>query len=401
MDGQSGLSVKKLLELLPDTLLDRLAEEHRVNRQVKKLSGQLMFKLLLYMVVCSRRGSLNTLMAFFDNVRFRLFAGLSPGFETRRNSVADRLGQIEAAYFEAVLAHTSALCKRHGFFEAYRGYKVHRFDSTMVHLSARLLSLGMVVGRKGKDGEHHVKHVKFSIGFDGLAVKEARVQHEQTFVADDVALADVIRRTAVSADSVAVFDRGLKKRQAFADFSREGRLFVTRCNPTKTFILVEELSQSVGKVFQTLEIVSERVIRFANGVSQKKTMPCFRLIVAQKLDSGDQLFFLTNIFDLDALEITEIYKKRWDIEVFFRFLKQELNFTHLVSRTPNGIKVMACVTLIAAMLILLYRKTNQLKGYKIPKLRFENELETELIKELIILCNGDPNRLGSIIQLKE
>ena len=94
--------------------------------------------------------------------------------------------------------------------------------------------------------------------------------------------------------------------------------------------------------------------------------------------------------ELPAEEITEIYKKRWDIEVFFKFLKQELNFEHILVRTDNGVRVTMYMTLITAMLIIVYKHFNKLKGYKIPKLKFELELEKELIEQIIIICGGNP-----------
>lgn len=53
-------------------------------------------------------------------------------------------------------------------------------------------------------------------------------------------------------------------------------------------------------------------------------------------------------------------------------------------------KVMVYVTLIAAMLVLVYRQLNQMSGFKITKLRFAHELQTEIIKEIVRLCDGNP-----------
>ena len=50
-------------------------------------------------------------------------------------------------------------------------------------------------------------------------------------------------------------------------------------------------------------------------------------------------FFLINILDLPAETVAEIYRRRWEIEVFFRFLKQEMNFTHFVCNDSNAIQV--------------------------------------------------------------
>src|SRR5207302_2511392 len=56
------------------------------------------------------------------------------------------------------------------------------------------------------------------------------------------------------------------------------------------------------------------------------------------------------------LELAELYRSRWDIEIFFRFLKTRLGFRHLTSRTENGITVMIYVTLIAALLLIWYKR---------------------------------------------
>ncbi|KAA6305347.1 hypothetical protein EZS27_043000, partial [termite gut metagenome] len=67
----------------------------------------------------------------------------------------------------------------------------------------------------------------------------------------------------------------------------------------------------------------------------------FRLIIACSKDEPEkQFWFITNEFALTAKDITDAYKCRWDIEVFFRFIKQEPNVSHPVSLNKNGIEVM-------------------------------------------------------------
>jgi IS4 transposase len=88
-------------------------------------------------------------------------------------------------------------------------------------------------------------------------------------------------------------------------------------------------------------------------------------------------------------EIAEAYRKRWDIEVFFRFIKQELNMSHLVSLNKNGIQVMLYMTLIVSMLILMYKKANQI-GYKTAKRRFSMEVRDLAIALIVVHCGGDP-----------
>ena len=103
-----------------------------------------------------------------------------------------------------------------------------------------------------------------------------------------------------------------------------------------------------------------------------------------------EYWFITNDFELTAKEITDAYRKRWDIEVFFRFIKQELNASHLISLNKNGIEVMLYMTLIVAMLVLIYKKANKI-GYKTAKRRFAMEVRDLAIAMIVLQCGGDPN----------
>ncbi len=118
-----------------------------------------------------------------------------------------------------------------------------------------------------------------------------------------------------------------------------------------------------------------------------------RLIIAQsKSEKNKQYWFLTNEFKLPAKEIAQAYRRRWDIEVFFRFLKQELHVSHLVSLNKNGIKVLLYMTLITAMLVLIYKKENNI-GYKTAKRRFFMELRNLSIAMIVAQCGGNPQLL--------
>jgi IS4 transposase len=132
--------------------------------------------------------------------------------------------------------------------------------------------------------------------------------------------------------------------------------------------------------------------------SVRATYP-LRCIEGSRTEDGQEIAFITNIEELSAADITLIYKRRWDIEVFFKFLKQELNFSHLINRSENGIKVMLYATMIAAILLLTYKELNGLKGYKIMKQRFVNDLERLLMKDFVILCGGDPNKVDSLLKI--
>ena len=392
------IPVKTLLGYLPDSLIDRLSVEQSVDKQVKKLEGKIVFKLLLYGVLSSSNLSLNVLISLFDKIGFRSLIGVDKDFTTKRNSLADRLISLNSDFLKALFEESVKIFARHLPACEIKGYKIHMFDSTFVACSAKLLNFGIKMGRKAKDEMHRYNHLKFTVGFNGIIPEKIKFYDQASDSADDVPLKEIIQEMALSSKDIAVFDRGLKSRETFEEFSQKGenqRLFVSRINPTKNFKVVKTNEISQNKT-ESLTILSDQIVRLYHHKSGRLTKTHFRLIIAQKNDeTQDKIFFISNILDdLTAIDITDIYRLRWEIERFFRFIKQNLNFSHLISRDYNAIKNMAYVMLIAAMFVALYNKLNQRNGFKISKLKFIYELEAELVKELIILCKGDPNLLN-------
>lgn len=98
---------------------------------------------------------------------------------------------------------------------------------------------------------------------------------------------------------------------------------------------------------------------------------------------------------MEACEVAHIYKERWQIEVFFKFIKQQLNFSHLLSRDENGIRNVLYLTLISSILLTVFKNTNNYRGYKIPKIKFANQLETLLIEDIVTLCGGNPQLINA------
>ena len=393
--------VKTLLGYLPDSLIDRLSVEHSVDKQVKKLEGKIVFKLLLYGGLSSSQLSLNVLISLFDKIGFRSLIGVDKDFSTKRNSLADRLVSLNSDFFSDLFEESVKIFAKHLPGYQIKGYNIRMFDSTFVACSSKLLTFGMQMGRKAKDETHRYNHLKFTVGFNGTIPEKIKFYDQATDAADDVPLKEIIGEMALSSKDIAVFDRGLKSRATFEEFSQKGenqRLFVTRINPTKNFKVVKDNEISQNKT-ESLTILSDQNVKLYHNGRLTKTH--FRLIIAQKNDeTQDKIFFVSNILDdLTAIDITDIYRLRWEIERFFRFIKQNLNFSHLISRDYNAIKTMTYVMLIAAMFIALYAKLNERNGFKINKLKFLYELEAELVKELIVLCKGDPNLLNQYLDI--
>lgn len=167
--------------------------------------------------------------------------------------------------------------------------------------------------------------------------------------------------------------------------------FVSRLKEGVRKDVVRVIEEGNGRRIGSLFLVMDEEIRLYRDAGKRKTNEIFRLITAQN-EEGETFLFLTNIFDLEPELITLFYRKRWDIEVFFRFIKQELNFSHFMSTNENGIKIILYMTLILSMLILIYKRINQI-GYKTAKRRFAIELDELIMAIVLQYCGGDPNQV--------
>lgn len=387
------LKVHDLIKMIPESLLEEIGKSTQVDYQVKHLNGALMFQLFLYSILKSERLSTRLMEYFYNSSEFKIFTGKG-SHKTRHSSIADRLKMIDSRYFERILIEVGDILEKHFRKKQKKILEILRFDSTMVSIGAGLIDWGMQVGKKAKKTTGK-KQLKFTIGMKGILPRDVKLFTSQSYLSEDIALREAIVNSSHTKDSIVVFDRGLQKRKTFMEFDEFHLNFITRLNEYVKYEEIVEFKKVKGRKTETL-ILEQDVMVYLFDSNQKKIKTPFRLIKAIIKKNNEIIIFLTNIKYLNAKEISEIYRKRWDIEVFFRFIKQELNFSKLVSYNENGIKVMLYMILITAMLILIYKKVNKIDGYKIAKLKFTDEIQMEIVKELIIICGGDPKKLKEL-----
>jgi hypothetical protein len=328
-------------------------------------------------MVRSTRLSTRLLEHFYNSAFFGLFSSKVAGHKTTHSSLASRLTTIPAEYFERLLSwafeHYADLLRHH---DKLRHLK--RYDSTMVAISSALVSWGMSVGSLPKDKPRTVQ-LKVTLGLQGLFPKEVSIFHEQPYLSEQRALREAIEHSTHHDDEIVCFDRGLTDRSAFQSFDKQGIKFVTRASEGLRYQLLRQ-QKLLPKAQSGVRITRDaRVYLYGSGQELvEHELRLVEIAVTQDDGSEKRFSFITNIADLDAYEIAEVYRHRWDIEVFFRFIKQELNLKHLINHSVNGVKVQVYVSLLVALLLTVYKVKNKLKGYKLVKLQFEEELLVHL-----------------------
>lgn len=373
------MTVEQLLDLIPKKKLEFLSTHTKVDHQVKKLHGAIVFKLILFSMLNSNRLSLRVMEAYLKSAHFKNFAGLD-GLDAKYNSIRDRISTMDCTYFEKLFEL---------IFKSYNKHlkehsSISKVDSTFISIPTKLLDWGM---RNG--GFKHLRHIKLTISVKGTLPCSVQLYTSQTFVNENIALPDAILKNKFLQESVVVFDRGLQTRKKFAEFSKKNILFVGRAKVDIDYRITKRraIKKDGSDSLRIVEDVEVKLI--SEGAVMSDT---FRLVKAEIIKTKAPIYFITNYFDVPASEIAAIYKQRWEIEVFFKFLKQHLNLKHIISRNENAMKVMIYMTLILAILILVYKKENQIPGHKIAKLKFEIELDNLMVKEIVLLCGGDPHK---------
>lgn len=188
-----------------------------------------------------------------------------------------------------------------------------------------------------------------------------------------------------------MFDRGLSGKQQLKKLTLDNISFVGRLKTNTAFQRCESLpfTKPQKKESDTVEILEDSLIHRMANFRKPMDVP-FRLVVCSIKETGEEMYLITNMLNISALDVAEIYKLRWDIELFFRFLKQNMHFDHLLSRKEHIINIVMYMSLITASMIYVYRRVNEIEGFKIAKMRFQNELINGLI-EIVGKINQNQN----------
>lgn len=358
------ISLKQVLEFIPEALLTHLSATTKVDYYSKVLHGKKMFYLLLFCIFDNEKLSQRTLEDTFNSSGFKALFGLGEEEKVRRSSISERLSKIDSNYFKEIYEQMYGR-----FSELYskteiEKYNLIRVDSTIVADTCAKL-------KEGIDQKSGKKLVKFSFSFDGILPSGVEVFTGQKYSSEEAALPEAILKQVKKEEhheNIYVIDRGLQSTRVMKDFDEKSVKFIIRSKENRKFEEIESfLDGKKSQKWDDWEVMKDSKVKLYTGKPvlnkrgnihhrEEKVETCFRLVVIKNEKKDKEFWFLTNEFELSAKEIADYYRKRWDIEVFFRFLKQELNLSHLVSMNKNGIEVMIYMTMIASMLLLIYPK---------------------------------------------
>jgi hypothetical protein len=160
----------------------------------------------------------------------------------------------------------------------------------------------------------------------------------------DVKVAQVLK---LPPGSIVVVDRGYTDYSLFYQWTADGVYFVTRMKSNAAY----EVLFDVPIPAEQPAVLADQIIRFTGSKAQQDCPFEMRRIVLRDPDTDSEIVFLTNHLDFDAVTVGEIYRDRWEIELFFKVLKQHLKIKTFVGTSPNALRIRIWTALIASLLL--------------------------------------------------
>lgn len=156
-------------------------------------------------------------------------------------------------------------------------------------------------------------------------------------------------RKEFKAGSTIVMDRAYFDHQWFYELGQAGVFFITRAKKNHKFKVGESLPTD-----RTRGYICDQVI-YGKRRTTRRPMGKLRRVCYKDPDTGKKLVFITNRFDLSAEQVCALYKARWNVELFFKTLKQNLRIKKFLGTSENAVKAQILVALIAYILVQTLR----------------------------------------------
>jgi hypothetical protein len=165
----------------------------------------------------------------------------------------------------------------------------------------------------------------------------------------------IAKRFNIEKNQIYVFDRGYNKYSYFYEIHKNKAFFITRLKKNAKFRVIKR--KLTGNKYG---VISDKIIKII-GTNKDSYNEALRLIEYYDKETDKRLKFITNNFKMKAEKIANIYKRRWQIELFFKWLKGHFKVKKFLSTSENGVKIQIWCSLIAYILLMLIQKECQIK----------------------------------------
>ena len=329
----------QLLRHIPRGEFQQIVNRHQGDKGVRSFRCWKQFASLFFGQLTGQHSLRDLVTAVNTGLHKLRQVGLS---HLSRSTLADANESRPHEMYRELFGSLYERCRRTAPGHGFRfSHKVYCLDASVISLSLKVFNWAQFQAKKGAIKLH------LALDLDGqipsFCVITAGSQHE----------VKQARRQRYEPDSILVFDRGYNDYHWFNDVDSQGVFFVTRLKRRASYKVVQRRKVDKGQGFtsdQTIRITGEKA----------DCIPIdLRRVGYRDPETGQQYFFLTNVFHLSVEEIAALYKARWKIELFFKWIKQHLKIKSFLGTSPNAVMTQVWVALCVYLLTSYVRFLNR------------------------------------------
>ena len=324
-----------LLKRVPWATFDRLVAAHGADRRVRRLRSRDQLIALLYGQL-SGAGSLREIVGGLHSHEARLYH--VGGRAVQRSTLADANAKRPAALFAELFAEMVG-CAHRGLRRKI-GEATYLIDATGVRLSGR--------GSEWAYFSSKACGAKVHVIYDADAEQPVYASVTAAKVNDITAAKEM----PVEAGATYVFDLGYYDYGWWAALDGAGCRIVTRFKSNTPLTASAERALPED---EDSNMLSDRIGLLPQRQARSRKNPFSKPVreVRVRTDTGKVLRILSNDLEAPARDIADLYKRRWAIELFFRWIKQNLKIRHFLGVSENAVRIQLAVALIAYLLLRL------------------------------------------------
>lgn len=372
--AQVAYIFNQLCSLLPRDHFEYLVKKHEGNSYMKTYSCWNHFLVMLWAQLTGReslRDIESSLRAHKDKL-YRLGMGKNTSRNNLSHANATREVSIYRDFAQKVMNITLSQVgtEEKELFTLSDGFNLSGLfavDSSTVYLD--LTKFNWSVPQRGRGG---IKlHTLYDIlrEVPVLCLITGHEERDQTFM----------ENYPYRKGGMYVFDKAYIKTASMKEIDSISAYFVVRRKRGMSYSVIKELTAAVAPIY------GDKEISFSNRWARKGYPGNLRLVQYYSMERNEVLDFLTNNFQLPAMTIAESYRNRWNIELFFRWIKQHLYVTRFYGTSANAVSIQIYVAVSAYCLVALAKALYGFKGttYELLRVLSVSLFERQPLKDVL------------------
>lgn len=335
--NQGKFIFAQITEFLPRRTFDGIVEKYQGNKYVRSFTCWNQMLCMVFGQLTSRDSMRDLILSLEAHQPKYYHLGFGKTISRRNLGTANEKRSYKIfEEFAYVLIEEARKSYYRNDFEVVVDGNVYALDSTTIDLCLSVFWWAKFRKHKGGIKLHTLYDVKTSI---------PSFLHVSTASVHDANILDLI---PYEVGSYYVMDKGYIDFKRLHKLHSQGSFFVTRAKDNTRF---KRMYSNV--VNKTTGVISDQIGKLENYYSKKDYPDKLRRIKYFDVEHNKNLVFLTNNFDLQAIEIALLYKKRWEVEIFFKWMKQHLKIKSFWGTTLNAVKVQIYCAIIAYCLVAI------------------------------------------------